>query len=74
MMPAVGKSGPCTNFKISGKLRSGIVHQRDRRIHDFGQIVRRNFRRHADRDSVRPIHQQVGNARGQNGGLVSLPS
>ena len=68
MMPAVGKSGPCTNFRISGELGGGIVHQSDGGVHDFGQVVRRNVGRHAHRDAVRSVHQQVGNARGKNVG------
>ena len=68
-MPAVGKSGPCTNFKMSGSVGAGIVHQRDGGVDDLGEVVRRNFCRHADGDAVRAIHQQVGNARGQHVGF-----
>src|SRR5262249_52982306 len=43
-----------------------IVNQGDGRIHDFGQVVRRNIGRHAHRDSTRTVDQQIGNARRQN--------
>ena len=41
-----------------------IVDQHDGRIHDFCQIVRRDIGRHSDRNPVRSIDQQVGNASG----------
>ena len=69
MIPAVGKSGPCTNFRISGSVAAGIIHQRDRSIDDLGQIVWRNIRRHADSDTVRAIHQEIGNTCGENVGF-----
>ena len=68
-MPAVGKSGPWTNFQIFRELRVGIVDERDGGVDDLRQIVWRNFRRHADGDSVGAVDQQVRNARGKNVGL-----
>ena len=44
----------------------GIVHQQDRRIDDLGEIVRRNFSRHADGDSVGTIDEQIWNTRRKN--------
>ena len=35
-------------------------------IDDFAQVVRRNVRRHADRDAGRAIDQQIGDARREN--------
>ena len=43
-----------------------VVHQRDAGVHDLRQIVRRNVGRHADGDTVRSVHQQVGNSRRQH--------
>ena len=42
--------------------RSGWrIHQRDGRIHDLRQIVRRNVSGHADGDAIGAVDQQVGN-------------
>jgi len=46
-----------------GELSVRIVHQRNRGIHNFSKIVRRNFRRHSHSDSVRAVDQQIRNAR-----------
>ncbi len=40
-----------------------IVDHLDCRVHDLGEIVRRNIGRHAHRDSIRTIHNQVRNPR-----------
>ena len=69
MIPAVGKSGPCTNFRISASCACGIVHQRDGGVDNFGEIVRRNLGRHADGDAVGAVDQQIRNACGKNVGL-----
>ena len=45
---------------------SGIGDQRQGGIDDLAGIVRRDVGRHADRDAVRAIDQQVGEARGQH--------
>ena len=66
MMPAVGKSGPLHELQNLCQLRTGIVNQRDSCIDDFGEIVRRNFRRHADGDSIGAIDEKVRNAGGKN--------
>src|SRR5208282_6310 len=51
------------NFR---QLGVGIVDERDRRVNDLRQIVRRDVGRHADGDSVRSIDQQIRNAGGEN--------
>ena len=56
-------------FQNLRQLRSGIIHQRDRGIDDLGQVVRRNLGRHANRDAIGPVDQQVGKTRGKNRGL-----
>ena len=44
--------GALHEFQNFGELGVGIVHQGDGGIHDFSQVVGRNFRRHAHRDAV----------------------
>ena len=63
----VGPLHVLEHFEQSG---FGILHQLDGGVNDFSQVVRRNVRRHADRDAVRPVDDQRGNPRGQNRGLV----
>ncbi len=65
--------GALTNFKISASSRR-VVDQRNGRVHDLCEIVRRNFCGHADGNSVGAIDQQIWNPRGQNVRLTSLPS
>ena len=66
MKPPVGKSGPCTNFSDVGQRGVRIVHQRNGRVDNLGEIVRRNLGRHADGDTVGAVDDQVRNARRQN--------
>ena len=47
-----------------------LVNDHDAGVNDFAEVVRRNIRRHADRDTRRAIDQQVRHARGQHGRLV----
>ena len=49
--PPVGKSGPGAIFMHFRQREIGILHQGDGRVHNLGQIMRRNVRRHADRDA-----------------------
>src|ERR1019366_7696408 len=53
-------------FQQVGEGGVRVVHQRDTRIHNLRQIVRRNVGRHSNGDTVRSIHQQVGNSRRQH--------
>ena len=61
MKPPVGKSGPVTIFVRSWTVNS-IAQECERRIDDFGQIVWRDLRRHADRDAVGTVDEQVRHA------------
>ena len=54
--------------RVDGKLRI-VDHRRDRRGH-LAQVVRRNVRRHADRDAARPVDEQVRQPAGQHRGLL----
>jgi hypothetical protein len=49
-----------------------IVDQRDRRVDDFVEVVRRDVRRHADRDARRTVDQQVRHPRRHDGGFEFL--
>src|SRR5262249_47089595 len=52
-----------------GKRGRGIVHQANGRLYNLGQVVRRDVGGHADGNSVRPVHQKVGNSRREDNGL-----
>src|SRR5579872_3510066 len=62
----VGALDELQNFR---ELRVGIIDERDGGVDDLRQIMWRNFRCHANRDSVGTIDKQVRNARGKNVGL-----
>src|SRR5690606_11460212 len=47
-----------------------ILEQRKARIDDLAEVVRRNIRRHADRDARRAVDQQIWDARRENRGLA----
>ncbi len=61
-----------------GKVRTGdelhhffqvgvrLFDQQDRGFHNFFQIVRRDVRRHADRNAGRAVDEKIGNARWEN--------
>jgi hypothetical protein len=50
----------------------GIVDVRDRGVDDLAEVVRRDVRRHADRDAARPVDQQVREPGGQDDRLAVL--
>ncbi len=52
---------------VRGEL--GIVDEALCRESDLGQVVRRDVRRHTDRDARGPVDEQVRNARRQDDGL-----
>ena len=54
------------NFR---QRRVGLLHQRNGRVDDLGEIVRRDIGRHADRDARRSVDQQIRNARRKHFGL-----
>ena len=43
-----------------------VVDQRNRRLHDLTQVVRRDVGRHPDRDARRTVDEQVRNPRGKH--------
>ena len=56
----------------TGQVDVGVLHQGDHAADDFAQVVRRDVGRHADRDTGRAVHQQVGEAGGQYDRLLTL--
>ena len=66
---AGGEVGALDVLEHFGEAGLGIVDQRDGGVDDFGEVVRRNVGGHADGDAVRAVDDEVGNARGQDGGL-----
>ena len=63
---AGGEVGALHELHDVGERGLRVVHQRDAGVDDLGEVVRRNLGGHADGDSVRAVHEQVGNARGQH--------
>ncbi len=61
-----GEIGALNEFQNLGELGAGIVDQRDGGVDDFGEVMRRNFCRHADGDSVGAVDQKIRNARRKN--------
>ncbi len=72
MMPPVGKSGPFTHFSSALDSRVGLLDQMQRGFAELGRIVRRDRGRHADRDALRAVGEQVRKAAGQHARLFGL--
>src|SRR5699024_3240808 len=51
-----------------GRIR--VFDQRDAGIDEFGEVMRRDFGRHADGDAFGSVDQQRGDSGGQNKGFV----
>ena len=66
---AGGEIGTLHVLENFDEARLGILDEFDGGVHDFGEVVRRNVGGHADRDTAGAVDDEVGNARGQNGGL-----
>ena len=81
---AAPQSGPAADDVARGEVRPGddfhqlvdgdvgVVDQADQGVADLHQVVRRDRGRHADRDALRTIHQQVGKLRRQDRRLRAL--
>jgi hypothetical protein len=52
---------------VGGDL--GVLDERDGGVDDLAQVVRRDVGGHADGDAARPVHQQLGELRGQDARL-----
>src|SRR5438309_3577827 len=55
--------------EIAPSLRLVLRDERDTGVDDLGEVVRRDVGRHADGDTAATIDDEVGDARGQHGGL-----
>ncbi len=47
----------------------GALDEEREPVHDLAEVVGRDLGRHPDRDAFRPVHEQVGQDRGQHGRL-----
>ena len=70
MMPPVGKSGPGYEFQQRATTCVRLLDEVQRRVAEFGDVVRRNRRRHADRDALRAVGEQIGKGRRQDDRLL----
>ena len=66
MMPPVGKSGPGTKLHQLVGPGLGIGDQIERGVAEFGDIMRRDRGRHAHRDALRAIGEQIREGRRQH--------
>ena len=71
MIPAVGKSGPLDVLHQALDVDGRLVDQRHERVDRLAEVMRRDVRRHADRDPRRAVDEQVREARGQDDGLAA---
>src|SRR5262245_17926004 len=62
------RAGHDLHQRLDGRVRP--VDQRDQRVHDLGEVVRRDVGGHADRDARRAVDQEIRNPRGQHDGLL----
>ena len=69
-LTAAGKIGRGNILHQVGGFQRRLFQQRNRRLGDFVQIVRRNFSRHTHRDARRAVEQDHGQAGGQVQWLV----
>ena len=64
-----GKIRPRERFDQLVELDVRIFQNKQKGVTELPEIVRRYVRRHADGDSRRAVEEEIGNARGKNGGL-----
>src|SRR5208282_200709 len=64
-----GKIGAGNDFHHFLERGVGLFHQQDGGVHHLAQIVRRDVGGHAHGDAARAVDQQIGDARGEDGGL-----
>ena len=68
-----GAGGEIRPFDVLHQLLKGgvwVVDERTHAVDDLTHIMRRNIRRHADRDARGAVDQQVGEVAGQGGGFL----
>ena len=71
-----GEVGPANELHQLGHGRLGIRDEVDDRVDDLAHVVGRDVGCHAHRDAGRPVHEQVGEAGGEDlrllGGVVEV--
>ncbi len=65
-----GKVGAGDDLHQGGKRKLGVVDQGERGVDHLARIVGRDVGRHADRDPARPIHEEIGEGGGEDGGFL----
>ena len=68
--PARREVGAGHHLDEPGELGVRVVEEDDRRGAGLGEVVRRDLRRHADRDALGAVHEEVRELRGQDGRLL----
>ncbi len=63
---------PLYEIHERGRVRPRLLDQMQRGVAEFGDIVRRDRRRHADRDPLRAIGEQVRHGRGHDDRLLRV--
>ena len=58
----LSRSGGLMQESAIRRMGTVLAQKRDRRVYDLRKIVRRDFRRHADRNTVGTVDEQVRNA------------
>ena len=71
--PAGRQVRPAHKMEQRPVLGVGLIDQMDCRIDHFGGVVRRNVRRHADRNPARAIGKQIGEQPRHNLGFFVFP-
>src|ERR1035438_7557236 len=65
-----GKIGALHKLHDFSEGSGGMLDQVDGGVDDLGEVVGREIGRHADGDTAGPVDQEIGNARGENFGLL----
>ena len=65
-LPARGKIGSRNDIDQLVDRNVRLIDDSHQRIANLAQVMRRNAGRHADRDPLRPVHQQVRKLAGQH--------
>src|SRR5712692_731371 len=62
------RTGHDLHERVDRRVR--VVDEEDERVHDLGQVVGRDVRRHADGDARRSVDQEIGDARREDDRLL----
>ena len=67
--PVGGEVRPGQHLHDLVERAVGVLHPQEQRVAHLGKVVRRKVRRHAYRDALRAVADEVGEAAGQDGRL-----